>query len=77
MNYEEVKDGMQSMFGASKQINNDITQGYSSSNAINIAKCSVNESLTLAYFLIRCVTKVKHYNTKEESIDLLYVRAKL
>lgn len=73
-NYEFIKDSIQSIFAKSEHIGSDNIKN-NNVTSINMGQFDINSSLTLTDFIIRCITKVKPYNTKKESIDLLEVTA--
>ncbi|XP_065208859.1 uncharacterized protein LOC135837492 [Planococcus citri] len=76
-NYGLVKGGMELLFRDSTSTPSNIhtTPGGGTHCAIKPGNFNINESLALVDFAIRCITKKKFYNSKEQSMDLSEVTA--
>ncbi|XP_065208850.1 uncharacterized protein LOC135837486 [Planococcus citri] len=75
MNYGLVKAGIGSMIGDSKSSGIHTNTERNTDRAINLGNFNINESLMLADFAIRCITKQKFYNREGKSVDLVEVKA--
>ncbi|XP_065208854.1 uncharacterized protein LOC135837489 isoform X2 [Planococcus citri] len=75
MNYGLVKGGLEFMSRDSKPSGIQTKSAGDTGDAIKLEGLNINESLVLADFAIRCITKQKFYNSEEKSPDLSEVKA--
>ncbi|XP_065208852.1 uncharacterized protein LOC135837488 [Planococcus citri] len=75
MNSGLVKGGLEFMFGDSKLPHDHINTEGNTDYAIKLGNFNITESLALANFAVRCITKQKFCNCEEKAADLSEVRA--
>ncbi|XP_065208851.1 uncharacterized protein LOC135837487 [Planococcus citri] len=75
MNYGLAKSNIEFMFSGSKPSHDYTNTEGNTNHVMKPGNFNINESLVLANFAIRCVTKQKFYNSEEKSMDLSEVRA--
>ncbi|XP_065208861.1 uncharacterized protein LOC135837494 [Planococcus citri] len=75
LNYGLVRGGIESMFRDSKPSDIHTTAKENTNHTIQLGNFNINESLTLANFAIRCITKEKFYSSEEKLMILTEVKA--
>ncbi|XP_065208853.1 uncharacterized protein LOC135837489 isoform X1 [Planococcus citri] len=75
MNYGLAKSSIEFMFSGSKPSDVYTNTEGNTNQVMKLGNFNITESLALANFAIRCITKQKFYNSEEKSMDLSEVRA--